>query len=61
MTGPVWDEDDEMMVQGAAITNVSGTAGGTYTATEQGIINNLVTAVNSMLAAMRRDNTIAED
>lgn len=61
MTGPVWDEDDSMVVQGAAIANVAGSAGGTYTATEQGIINNLVTALNAALAALRRANIIAED
>lgn len=36
----------------AAISTVSGTADGTYDATEQGIINDLVTAVNALIAAL---------
>jgi hypothetical protein len=62
MTGPsVFDEDDEMMVLAAAIPNVAGTAGATYTSAEQTILNNTVTAVNSVLAALRKANIIAED
>jgi hypothetical protein len=56
-----FDEDDQMWVPAAAVTNVAGTAGGTYTATEQGIINNSVTAINAILAALRAANIIAED
>jgi len=36
---------------GAAQAAVAGTAGATYTATEQGIINNLVTLANELRAA----------
>lgn len=38
---------------GAAVADVSGTAGGTYTATEQGVINDTVTALNALLAELR--------
>lgn len=38
--------------RGAAVTTVSGTAGAAYTATEQGIINALVTAINAVIARM---------
>lgn len=56
-----FDEDDQMFVPAAAIANVAGSAGGTYTATEQGIINASATAVNAILAALRAANVIAED
>lgn len=36
-----------------AITAVSGTAGAAYTATEQALINNLVTTVGQMRTALR--------
>lgn len=58
---PTFDEDDSMWTPAAAIANVSGTAGATYTATEQGIINANVTAINAVLAALRAANIIAED
>lgn len=45
--------------QGSAVTDVAGTAGGTYTATEQGIINDTVTAVNALLAELRTLGIIA--
>lgn len=41
------------VVQASAISTVSGSAGGTYGATEQGIINNLVTAVNAANVAIK--------
>jgi hypothetical protein len=56
-----FDEDDQMFVPAAAITTVAGSAGATYTATEQGILNNAVTALNAALAALRAANIIAED
>jgi hypothetical protein len=56
-----WDEDDSMFTPAAAIANVTGSAGATYTTTEQGIINANVTAVNAILAALRAANIIAED
>lgn len=61
MTSPVFDEDDQMFVLSAAITDVTGTAGGTYTATEQTLINSLKTQLNLALAALRKANIIAED
>ena len=56
-----FDEDDQMFVPAAAIGNVSGSAGATYTATEQGIVNTQTTAINAILAALRAANIIAED
>lgn len=56
-----FDEDDQIFTPSAAIANVTGSAGGTYTATEQGMINANVTAVNAILAALRAANIIAED
>lgn len=43
----------------AAVTTVSGSAGATYTATEQGIINALVTAVNALNSRMVTHGLIA--
>jgi len=43
----------------ATVTSVSGTAGATYTATEQGMINNLKTAVNDIIARLQSMGTIA--
>jgi hypothetical protein len=56
-----FDEDDQIYTPAAAISNVTGSAGGTYTATEQGIVNNSVTAINAILAALRDANIIAAD
>jgi hypothetical protein len=56
-----FDEDDQIFTPAAAIANVTGSAGATYTATEQGILNNAVTAINAALAALRAANIIAED
>lgn len=42
-----------------AITLPTTTAGSTYTSAEQTIINNLVSAVQAILVALRDDNTIA--
>ena len=39
--------------QGASISNVSGTAGATYTSTEQTLLNSTVTTVNNILARIR--------
>lgn len=58
---PTFDEDDQMWTPAAAIAVVSGSAGATYTATEQGIINAQTTAINAILAALRAANIIAED
>lgn len=56
-----FDEDDSIVVVAAAIPPVAGSAGATYTATEQGIINATATAVNAVIAALRAANIIAED
>lgn len=39
--------------QGASVADVTGTAGGTYTGTEQTIINDLVSQLNALLARVR--------
>ena len=39
--------------QGAAVATVSGVAGGTYTATEQGMLNNLVIAVDALISRLQ--------
>jgi hypothetical protein len=38
---------------GAAVTSISGTAGGTYTATEQSMLNSQKTAINSIITTLR--------
>lgn len=43
----------------AAVADVTGTAGGSYTATEEGMINDLKAAVNSLLAKLRTHGLIA--
>lgn len=43
----------------ATVTSVSGTAGATYTATEQGMINNLKTAVNDIISRLQSMGIIA--
>jgi hypothetical protein len=44
---------------GAAVADVTGTAGGAYTANEQGMLDDLVTAVNALIAALESTGTIA--
>lgn len=44
--------------QTAAVADVSGTAGATYGATEQGMLNDLTAAVNAILAALRGSTLI---
>lgn len=56
-----FDEDRSMPVHGAGITDVTGTAGGTYTATEQTLINDLKAKVNALLAAAREAGLIQLD
>lgn len=56
---PRFVNSDQSLAHSAAIANVSGTAGGTYTATEQALITSLQTAVNGILAALRSNGTIA--
>lgn len=57
----VWDEDKNAWAGGAAVASVAGTASATYTATEQGVINSLVTTVNALLAVCRDAGLIALD
>lgn len=45
--------------QGAAVADVTGTAGGTYTATEQGVINENKAQINALLASLRASGLIA--
>lgn len=54
-----WDEDKSAWAEGPAIATLAGTAGATYTATEQGIINAQQAAINAMLAVMRDAGLIA--
>jgi hypothetical protein len=56
-----FDEDDQIVTPAAGVANVTGTAGGTYTATEQAMINANAAAINAILAALRAANIIAED
>ena len=49
----------QTLAPSASITDVSGTAGVVYTATEQTMINDLKTAVNSALAALRTHKIIS--
>ncbi len=41
-----------LTIRGAAVTSVSGTAGATYGAAEQAIINALVVAVNALISRL---------
>lgn len=45
--------------RGAAVADVTGTAGAAYTATEQGMINSLKTQLNLALARLRAHGLIA--
>lgn len=58
---PVWDEDKNAWAGGAAVANVAGSAGGTFTATEQGIVNAQTAAINALLAVLRDVGIIAND
>ena len=55
------DEDTNSETYGAAIANVTGTAGATYTSAEQTIINALVTAVNAMNAVLKQAGLTQQD
>lgn len=57
----VFDEDKNQWVWAGAIANVSGSAGATFTASEQAIVNDLVAKVNAILAALRAAGKIAND
>lgn len=62
MPGPnQMDEDTYAQTFSAAIAPVAGSAGGAYTATEQGIINALVTAVNQLNAALKQAGITQQD
>lgn len=56
-----FDEDTDAETYHAAIANVTGTAGATYTATEQGIVNALVTAVNAINATLKQAGLTQQD
>ena len=58
---PTWDEDKGAWAAAAAVANVTGTAGATYTAAEQTIVNSLVAQLNAALAALREAGIIAID
>lgn len=45
--------------RGASVTTVGGTAGGTYTATEQNMLNALETAVNAVISRMQAHGLIS--
>lgn len=55
------DEDTNAETFGAAIANVTGTAGATYTSAEQAIVNNLMTALNAMNAVLKRAGLTQQD
>lgn len=50
---------DGAYASGPVAPNVAGTSDGTYSANEQTELNDLVTAVNAILAALRANGTIA--
>lgn len=56
-----WDEDKSQWVGGPAIATLTGTAGATYTAAEQGQINASMAATNAILAVLRDTGIIALD
>lgn len=56
-----WDEDKSAWAGGPAITTPTGTAGATYTATEQAMINANQAAIAAILAVMRDAGLIALD
>lgn len=45
--------------KGAAVTDVTGTAGATYTATEQALVNSTKTQLNALLASLRAAGIIS--
>lgn len=55
------DEDTNAETYGAAIANVTGTAGATYTTAEQAIVNSLVTTVNAMNAVLKQAGLTQQD
>lgn len=61
-TNGVFKVDGTQVVtnQGAVIADVSGTADGTYDATEQAMLNDLVTAVNALISRMEGHGLIAQ-
>ena len=56
-----WDEDKNAYANGPAIATLTGTAGATYTATEQGMIAAQQAAINAMLVVMRDAGLVALD
>lgn len=58
MASPEFQNDSGAATHGGPIADVSGTAGATYTAAEQTLINSLATNMNEALAALRSANII---
>ena len=56
-----WDEDTSSPTHGPGAADITATAGGTYTGTEQTLINDLKARVNTLLAACRSAGIIAQD
>jgi hypothetical protein len=57
------DRNDNLQIgdRGASVTAVTGTAGATYTATEQAMINNLKTAVNALIERLEAHGLVADN
>lgn len=56
---PLARNSDGAYAAGPTQASIAGTADGTYSANEQTALNDLVTAVNAILAALRTEGTIA--
>lgn len=56
---PEFTNSDLACASGPAQANIAGTSDGAYSANEQTALNDLVTAVNVILAALRSEGTIA--
>lgn len=56
-----FDEDTGSPTFGNFIADVTGTAGGTYTATEQTMINDLKARVNALLAVIKAAGLMQQD
>lgn len=58
-TEPKFTNTDLASANGPSQAAVAGTSDGTFSANEQTELNDLVTAVNAILAALRANGTIA--
>ena len=61
MADLVFDEDRNQWAWAGPIPTVSGTAAVTYGAAEQAMVNNLVTTVNALVAALRASGKLTND